>query len=156
MVYVLDTNSIRVIGNYYPERFPSFWERFDTGVDQGKIISVREVYLELDYQMTKPSLREWVENHKGMFLVPSHEETDFVGQIFSINHFQALIKKRNLLTGAPVADPFVIASAYVKQACVVSEESIKENGAQIPNICKHFGIDCTDIEGMMEREGWEF
>ena len=156
MVYVLDTNSVRVIGNYYPDRFPSFWEKFDTSVDQGNIISVREVYRELDFQIRKPSLREWVENHKGMFLIPSQEETEFVSHIFSTNHFQALVKLRNQLTGFPVADPFVIASAYVRESCVVSEETIKENSAQIPNICEHFGIDCTNIEGMMEREGWEF
>lgn len=156
MVYLLDTNSIRVIGNYYPERFPSFWERFDAGVDQGKIISVREVYRELDFQITKPGLREWVEDHKGMFLIPSQEETMFVGQIFAVPHFQSLINQRTQLTGSPVADPFVIASAYVRQACVVSEEAFKENAAKIPNICEHFGVECTNIEGMMEREGWEF
>lgn len=156
MVYVLDTNSIRVIGNYYPERFPSFWEKFDAGVDQGLIVSVREVYNELDFQNTDQILREWIENHKGMFIILSREETEFVSQIFSIAHFRTLINRKNMLRGWPVADPFVIASAYVKQACVVSEEVFKDNGAKIPNICKHFGIDCTNIEGMMEREGWEF
>jgi len=156
MDYVFDTNSIRVIGNYYPDRFPSFWERFNECADQGKIVSVREVYRELDLQIRKPSLREWIKNHKRMFLIPTQEETAFVGHIFSIKHFQALIKLRNQLTGRPVADPFVIALAYVKKSCVVSEETIKENAAQIPNICEHFGIDCTNFEGMMEREGWEF
>jgi len=151
MVYVLDTNSIRVIGNYYPERFPSFWEMFNASVDQGKIVSVREVYIELDFQNTKQILKEWIENHKGIFLIPSPEETEFVGQIFSIAHFRTLINQRNMLRGSPVADPFVIASAYVNQACVVSEEVFKDNGAKIPNICNHFGIDCTNIEGMMER-----
>lgn len=156
MVYILDTNSIRVIGNYYPDRFPSFWERFDNSVEQEKIVSVREVYRELDYQITKPYLREWVDDHKVMFLIPTQEETNFVSQIFAIPHFQALIRKKHQLTGMPVADPFVIACAYANQACVVSEEALKANAASIPNICKHFGIECTNIEGMMEREDWEF
>ena len=156
MVYVLDTNSIRVIGNYYPERFPSFWEKFDTSVENGKIISVKEVYRELDYQVTQTNLREWIESHKKIFLIPSEEETSFVGKIFAIPHFLALIKQRNQLTGSPVADPFVIASAYTRQACVVSEEKFKENAAQIPNICKHFGVKCVNIEGLMKNEGWEF
>lgn len=156
MVYILDTNSIRVIGNYYPDRFPSFWERFDISVEQEKIVSVREVYRELDYQITKPYLREWIDGNKGMFLIPTQEETNFVGQIFAIPHFQTLIRKKNQLTGRPVADPFVIACAYAKKACVVSEEKLKENAASIPNICIHFGIECTNIEGMMEREDWEF
>ncbi len=25
-IYVIDTNSWRVFGNYYPEAFPSFWD----------------------------------------------------------------------------------------------------------------------------------
>jgi len=89
-------------------------------------------------------------------IIPTQEETNFVSQIFAIPHFQALIRKKHQLTGMPVADPFVIACAYANQACVVSEEALKANAASIPNICKHFGIECTNIEGMMEREDWEF
>ena len=156
MVYVLDTNSIRVVGNYYPERFPSFWEKFNTFISTGKIISVREVYRELDFQATKSALREWIHDHRAIFCVPSQEETQFVSEIFSNNHFQTLLKQRNILTGMPVADPFVIAAAKVRNAYVVSEESKKENAAQIPNICEHYRVNHTNIEGMMEREGWEF
>lgn len=156
MVFILDTNSIRVIGNFYPERFPSFWDKFNGLVGEGRILSVREVYRELDHQVVKPSLREWVESHKNIFLIPTQAETEFVGQFFLIPHFQTLIQQRNQLTGSPVADPFVIASAYIKGGCVVSEESFKENSAKIPNICAHFGVNCTNIEGLMEREKWEF
>jgi Domain of unknown function (DUF4411) len=40
--YVLDTNSFRVFGNYYPEIFPSFWEEIerlvtDEHVDSGEL-----------------------------------------------------------------------------------------------------------------------
>ena len=36
MAYVFDTNSFIVIGHYYPEQFPSFWEKFDQAVENGK------------------------------------------------------------------------------------------------------------------------
>ena len=48
MIYVFDTSSFRVLGNYYPDRFPSFWEMFDELVAAGRIVSVREVHRELD------------------------------------------------------------------------------------------------------------
>ena len=32
-VYVFDSSSIRVIGNYYPDHFPSFWVQFEQAVD---------------------------------------------------------------------------------------------------------------------------
>jgi len=34
MPFIFDTNSLRVLGNYYPERFPSFWKRFDEMVEK--------------------------------------------------------------------------------------------------------------------------
>ena len=48
MAYVFDTNSFRVLGNYYPDQFPTFWERFNRAVTDGKIVSVREVRRELE------------------------------------------------------------------------------------------------------------
>ena len=42
--YVFDTNSIRVIGNYYPDHFPSFWMQFEQAVSDGEVKSVREVF----------------------------------------------------------------------------------------------------------------
>ena len=51
MAYVFDTNSFRVLGNYYPDQFPTFWERFDRAVTDGKIVSVREVRRELEAQV---------------------------------------------------------------------------------------------------------
>ncbi|MCZ6821218.1 MAG: DUF4411 family protein [Calditrichaeota bacterium] len=60
------------------------------------------------------------------------------------------------LKGTPVADPFVIASARIRQACVVTEEGKKKNAARIPNVCEYFGVDCTNLEGFMERERWRF
>lgn len=48
MVYVFDTSSFMVIGHYYPQQFPSFWNKFDQAVEIGNIISVTEVFRELD------------------------------------------------------------------------------------------------------------
>ncbi|MEE8526835.1 MAG: DUF4411 family protein [Thermoanaerobaculia bacterium] len=60
------------------------------------------------------------------------------------------------LLGKPVADPFLIAAAKVLDGCVVTEESFPPNAARIPNVCEHFGIDWTNFEGFLERNGWTF
>jgi hypothetical protein len=73
-----------------------------------------------------------------------------------VRHFEYLVGQEQRLTGAYVADPFVIASAKVRKACVVTEEQKKPNAAKIPNVCAHFGIECTNLEGFMKREGWSF
>jgi hypothetical protein len=44
----------------------------------------------------------------------------------------------------------------VRQGCVVTEEKLKKNGARIPNICEHFDVECTNLEGFIEQQKWEF
>lgn len=60
------------------------------------------------------------------------------------------------LRGTPVADPFVIAAANVKTGVVVTEERLKPNAAKIPNVCQHFKIPCTNLEGFMSQQSWSF
>lgn len=155
MAYVFDTNSFRVLGNYYPAQFQTFWRQFNQAVIDGKIISVREVHKELESQI-QPPLSDWVKNHKGIFMPPSAAETRFVTNIFSIRHFRTLVSAQSLLAGNPCADPFVIAKAEFIHGCVVTEEALKPNAAKIPNVCEHFQVDCTNLQGFMEREGWTF
>ena len=87
---------------------------------------------------------------------PSVEEMQFVGQIFIVPHFRTLIRKRETLVGTPVADPFLIAKAKVDNRLLVTQETLKPNAAKIPNVCEHFGVAYTNLEGFMEREGWQF
>lgn len=156
MRYVFDTNSFIVLGHYFPERFPSFWERFDELVSNGGIASVREVRRELDHLAARQHLIDWIAGNKGIFVLPRPEEAEFVRDIFAVAHFQQLVGRKQRLKGSPVADPFVIAAAKLRHACVVTEESKKRNAARIPNVCEYFEIDCTNLQGMMEREGWRF
>jgi hypothetical protein len=49
-----------------------------------------------------------------------------------------------------------VARAYAVGGTVVTMERLKPNAVKVPNICQHFKIPCLDLEGFMEREGWEF
>lgn len=155
MLYVFDTSSIIAMSYYFPERFPSFWSNLNNAVANGDIISTREVLRELDGNGNE-YIRAWVKNNKHIFLKPTSAETSFVRKIFSIAHFMNLIPKKQILKGRPVADPFVVASAKVKDGTVVTEELWKPNAAKIPNICKRFSVKCTNLEGFMAAEGWVF
>jgi len=127
--YVLDTNSLIVIGHYFPDRFPTFRERFNAAVADGRIVSVREVRREFDIRATRPH---------------------------PVQHFQQLVGQKQRLKGSPVADPFVIAGAAAHQATVISEEEKKPDAANIPNVCRHFSIPCRNLEWLMATEGWVF
>lgn len=156
MVYVFDTSSFIVLGHYFPQRFPSFWKKFNAAVRHGKIISCREVYRELKGQGNKAHLDNWIQENKRLFLKPTADETGFVAEIFAVHHFQQMVTERQRLKGSPVADPFVIALAKVRSGCVVTEESKKPHAARIPNVCERFGIPCCNIEGFLEENEWAF
>jgi len=156
MVYVFDSSSFIVVGHYFPSNFPSFWERFNSAILESQIVSVREAYRELDNRATRHHLIDWVNRNKEIFLVPSPEETQFVAEIFSVRHFQQLINEKQRLTASPAADPFIVASAKVRNACVVTEESFKKNAAKIPNVCDHYGIEWVTLQGFMDKERWRF
>jgi hypothetical protein len=156
MIYVIDSSSFRVISHYFPERFPSFWGRFNSLVAEKRIISAREAHKELNHRINKQHLLDWISANRQIFLVPTPEETEFIGQIFSIRHYQQMVSKQNVLKGMPVADPYIIALAKSRNGCVVTEEEHKPNAAKIPNVCERFGINCINFEQMMSQEGWEF
>lgn len=89
MVYVFDTSSIIVLSHYFPDRFPTFWTNFESSVEDGRVVSVREVLKEL--ASPRKWLMDWVHAHKEMFLLPGDQETDFVAKIFQVPHFQMLV-----------------------------------------------------------------
>lgn len=126
------------------------------------IILVRESYNEIikiniDNEIKEPKdrLTQWASENKGLFSIPSIEELQFVNEIFAIAHFQQLIEKK-ILSGRPVADPFVIAKAKFEDAIVVTEEVYKENASKIPNVCEHFDVECINLEDFMQKENWQF
>ena len=157
--YSMDSNTLSQIYRfYYEDRFPSFWERFNALVSSGRASSVSELEAELARRSGLDStVRELKQLNQGFFALPSSEEQLFVAQIFSVPHFRNLISAKAIAKGLPVADPFVIAKAGASMGmCVVTEEIHRPNAARIPNVCDYFGIECINLEQLMEREGWRF
>ncbi len=157
MIYVFDNSSLVVLfKNFYRDRFPSLWNKFDHLISTSQILLVREVYNEIIEFFKKDNLAEWAKNNHDLFMLPSSKERNFVKTIFSIPHFQGLIRKQKILEGKPVADPFVIAKAKIENAWVVTEEEYMENAAKIPNVCEHFDVEYTNLQGFMQKESWIF
>lgn len=156
MSYVFDTSSFRILRHYYPNRFPSVWTGLEELVVSSEITSTREVSNELERFDDPGPILAWAKNHKDIFATPTNEETEFVVRIFQVQHFQALIAQKSILTGRPVADPFVVAAAAVKVGTVVTQKLFKPNAAKIPNVCQHFGIPCVNLEEFMTQQGWNF
>lgn len=155
MKYVFDTSPfVSLFKNFYPSTFVTLWQNFDALIDDGEIVSTREVLREIQEQ--DDELHDWAKRHRALFTTPTAEEGEFVNRIYTVKHFQANIENKKLLTGGKNADPFVIAKAEVLQASVVTMEKFRKNAAKIPNICEHFHVRCLSLEEFMQEEGWRF
>ena len=156
MIYVFDTSAFSdMFKSMYRSVFETMWERFDALVEEERVTSTREVRREIEDRYIE-ALHNWVENNKDVFTTPTAAEGAFVGQIYSVPHFQQNIEQKKLLKGGKNADPFLIAKAAVIGGTVVTMETEPPNAARVPNICRHFGVPCMTLEEFMEAEGWRF
>jgi len=156
-VYVFDSSPLIILfRHYYPDRFPTLWENFDSLKEDNKIISVREVFNEINIYGESDRLTDWSKKNREFFEQPTIQELLIVTEVFKNNHFQALIRKKECLQGKPVADPFVVAKAKVLNRTVVTNERFKDNAAGLPNVCEKFEIPCINLEEFMKREDWIF
>ena len=62
MSYVFDNSPLSALfRNYYRKTFPSLWHRFDQLVDDGRLVSTREVFREIEDGPSE-TLLEWAKN----------------------------------------------------------------------------------------------
>jgi len=156
LTYVFDNCAFSKLKHYYPSVFNTLWKGLDQLVADGSLVSTREVWNELQRGEPNVHVDKWIKSCQQIFAIPAPQELACVAEIFSVKHFQAVIRQKSMLVGTPVADPFVIAAARVKKGVVVTEEQAKPNGAKIPNICAHFSVECLNLEQFMQRQRWSF
>lgn len=160
LIYVLDTSTIsQAYKSFYRDRFPTFWQHFHSLVTNGLICSVSEVEAELnngtDVQWAVPELKGL---NPDFFAIPTEAEQSFLSRIFRVPTFHNNISLKSRKTGTPVADPFLVAKAGASlvDSIVVTEEAPRRNSVKVPDICHHFSVQCTNLQGLMQREGWQF
>ena len=155
-MYFFDTNVFIQLGLYYPSRFPTIWERINNLVQNGKLLSVREVRNELELGNASPYISGWVKANRKIFKIPSEKELHIVKNILGDNRFRGLVRRESILKGLPVADPFIIAAAKVHNGIVVTQENYKPGAARIPTVCDVLEVRCVNLEKFLEREKLKF
>lgn len=150
--YVFDTGPFIKLRAYPHDIFPKLWLLVEELVADGRVESVSEVFKELT--VSDGDMTDWAKTQKAMFHKPSEDEQLQVQAILA--KFPQLIKPKNILTGKPEADPFVIARAIVQQRVVVTTERLKPNAQKIPNACEEFGVEYIGLFDFFRREGWRF
>ena len=135
--YVIDTCSFTALRRVYPhDVFPGAWQAISQMAEDAIIISSIEVYIELQEQ--EDIVTEWANNHRNIFLLLKNEIQLKASEI--LDQFPNLLDLNNMKSNA---DPFVIATAFLYDCTVVTEEDPTGNGAKlvkIPNVCNFLGI----------------
>ena len=142
--YVIDACAlIDAAKNYNMSKktFSNIWETLDKMVEDGCLISSAEILDELK----DDDIEKWGKQHKKAFLPLSREIQEKAIEI--------LEKYPNMIKIATKAssngDPFLIATALVEDAVVVSNEKRGEN--KIPNICEKMGVEHIDLNGFLNE-----
>lgn len=157
MIYVLDTNIIRTLLNFFPKkgkRFEEVWDAIDAKIASGEFISVDECYNELVRQFSdKTEQYNWFHGHKEMFKNPDNEESIIISKLLLKPKMRETIHQRNILENRPSADVYIAAKAKALDATVVTEEKLKPNSAQLPNLCEELGVSYITYDDFMEIIG---
>jgi len=152
MKYIFDSGPFIDCRYYFPNIFKSYWYKLNHLAENKDILSVKEVYNEI--LRGSDIISEWADKNKEIFEKPTSDEFSVVSDILS--RHRELIRAMNISGGTPVADPFIIAKAKVKNLIVVTQETYRDNAHKIPNICKELGVRYMSLEEFMNNEGWEF
>jgi hypothetical protein len=75
---IFDTSSFKVLGNYFPESFPTVWEKINLLVSEGRLKSVREVLREVEYGNNKQFVLDWIGLNEQIFLKSTDNEGSFI------------------------------------------------------------------------------
>lgn len=135
----------------YPiENFPKFWDRVDGLIEEKRIVSPIDVFLET--RKRSAELHGWLKSRKAdVFLEMNDAVQNEAANV--LMRFPRLVGEKKLNTSA---DPFVIALALVLELTVVTEEKPTGNDRipHIPDVCAAFGVECKSLIEMIRTEKW--
>jgi len=146
---------------YPPSVFPSLWNKLDTLVQSGRLISPQEVYNELEKQ--EDEVFKWVKQRKQIFRKLGEEQIAVTLEI--VNKFPKLVNQQK---ETPDADPFVIALAFLEKRnlTMMGDECIVVSGEKpsgdvtakpkIPDVCYYYEVKHFSILDLIQNEGWTF
>ena len=158
--FVIDTNCfIKPYKQYYDFVFESdFWNELEKHIKKGSIILIKSVKDEII--TSKDELSDWLKelNVKALSERNDAEIVKNYQKIMNYLNDRSVFsqKAQEEWISHKIADPWVIATAMVKNATIITFE-VKSypnkkqqiENVKIPNIAEHFGIKTADLFYMM-------
>jgi len=155
-LYAVDTNIyMDWQARHYPtDVFASLIDRIDALISEERLFSPALVQEELDSVGTS-ELSAWAEARPPIW-VPN---ADILEAALSIQaRFPGLLDPK---AEYEEADAYVIALAQQRDGIVVTSETTASEKRKpkrelyVPDVCRELGIHCTNLLGLMRREGWK-
>ena len=146
--YAIDACSlINAAKNYSLKKttFSPIWEKIKDMINSGNLVSTVEVREELK----DDDLVEWSKRNDSLFLPLTEEIQKKTTSI--LRDFPTMIKMKS--SGNSNADPFLIATAALEDAIIVSDERLGSESTgdyRIPNVCKKYGIKCITLNDFLD------
>ena len=161
--YVIDSCSLIELNRKYPiDIFPSVWQKIESLIDSGFLVSPKEVLKEIE--KGDDNLKEWAKKQTKLFKNLTARQIQIVQEILA--KYPRWLNEDSMM---PIADPFVIALAIemeqdpqktlietIKKRIVVSEERMSGKKTKVPYVSHQYGIECIFLIDMFRNEGWVF
>jgi hypothetical protein len=154
VIYSLDTSAlIDGLERYYsPEVFSGLWEAVDDLIESGRCIASEEVWEEV--KRKDEAAMSWAQPRRAKLFIPT--DSAITAEVRSILQTYP----RMVMSGGRRnrADPFVVATAKLRNATVVTGEGDNGNMTRpkIPFVCAEMGIPCIRFTDLISSENWTF
>jgi len=157
-VYALDTNVLaEAARRYYAfDIAPVFWSSLMQCASDGRVLSIDPVHDEI--RQYKDELRDWAKQHFAPWFM-STDDDDVVAHYADVAKW---VQAQDQFTDAARAafldgaDGWLVASALAGSYVVVTQE-VEDLRARkrvpIPNVCRAFGVACSDTFQMLRELG---
>lgn len=152
-LYCLDTSGFfdGYIRYYPPDIFSTLWDNMDHLCGVSRLLIPEEVYREIEYHHDEAFT--WVEARKEATLVPTDAGLALRVRVI-LKDYPRLIMRGSTRNRA---DPFVIATAELRSAIVITgERGGSEQNPKIPYVCKQRNIRWATFLELLRLEGWSF
>lgn len=144
-MYLLDANTyIQAKNLHYQMTFcPAYWHWLDREYETSRLCSVQAIFDELS--AGNDELSRWVKKRKNHFITVSYEVQERFAEIAQYVDELPQAKDQYKAKFLGAADPWLIATAAVTGATVVSQETrapANSTQVKIPNVCEDIGVSC--------------
>lgn len=142
-IYVIDACSLIEAAHRYnmsKKTFAYIWETLENEIKKGCLISSTEIFDELKDK----DLVAWAKKNKQAFMPLCRETQQKTKEI--LEKYPLMIKMRSSKNSN--GDPFLIATAMVFNAIVITNEGPKANG--IPAVCHGLGIEYMNLDQYLD------